>query len=252
MADQNEEMGRILERLHSLELRLSRLESALNLDGNKAFDKSEEQLQKTNSNLNADTLKEEEKGLESQIGRFGLAWLGNIVLLFGITFLAQYLMNLGHRDLSFLFGYLAAAVIFIMANYINKSIVHLSFILRMNALVLLFYFTVRLHFFSASPIIPDKLISIVSLMFLVALQRISTICSSCSVFCNDCSYPGGCHKFDTSSCDNYRSRNGISVQQVQVGATPGSNNLSYLHLFLFMAVWKSTFGSFHTDDHRIS
>jgi hypothetical protein len=170
MADQNEEMGRILERLHSLELRLSRLESALNLDDNKTFDKSEEKLQKTNLNLNADTLKEDEKGLESQIGRFGLAWLGNIVLLFGITFLAQYLMNLGHRDLSFLFGYLAAAVIFIMANYINKSVVHLSFILRMNALVLLFYFTVRLHFFSVSPIIPDKLISIVSLMLLVSLQ----------------------------------------------------------------------------------
>jgi hypothetical protein len=170
MADQNEEMGRILERLHSLELRLGRLESALNLADNKSFEKSEEQLQKTNSTLNANTLNEEEKGLESQIGRFGLAWLGNIVLLFGITFLAQYLINLGHRDLSFLFGYLASAVIFIMANYINKSNVHLSFIFRINAQVLLFYITVRLHFFSVSPIIPDKLISIVSLMFLVALQ----------------------------------------------------------------------------------
>jgi hypothetical protein len=170
MADQNEEMGRILERLHSLELRLGRLESALNLADNKSFEKSEEQLQKTNSTLNANTLNEEEKGLESQIGRFGLAWLGNIVLLFGITFLAQYMINLGHRDLSFLFGYLASAVIFIMANYINKSNVHLSFIFRINAQVLLFYITVRLHFFSVSPIIPDKLISIVSLMFLVALQ----------------------------------------------------------------------------------
>ncbi|MGD0753642.1 MAG: hypothetical protein ABR927_01165 [Bacteroidales bacterium] len=170
MADQNEEMGRIQERLHSLELRLGRMESALNLADNKSFEKSEEQLQKTDSTLNANTLKEEEKGLESQIGRFGLAWLGNIVLLFGIIFLAQYMMNLGHRDLSFLFGYLASAVIFIIANYINKSNVHLSFILRMNAQVLLFYITLRLHFFSISPIIPDKLISIVSLMFLVALQ----------------------------------------------------------------------------------
>ena len=52
---------------------------------------------------------EEEKGLESQIGRFGLAWMGNIVLLFGITFLTQYLINLGHQVAAVILGYIAAA-----------------------------------------------------------------------------------------------------------------------------------------------
>jgi hypothetical protein len=120
--------------------------------------------------VNADAENEEEKGLESQIGRFGLAWLGNIVLLFGIIFLSQYMVNLGYRFFSFLFGYVASAAIFFLANYIKKANVHLSFILKMNAQVLLFYLTVRLHFFSLSPLIPGKTISIVILLLLVALQ----------------------------------------------------------------------------------
>jgi hypothetical protein len=170
MADQNEEMEKIRKSLHSLELRLSRLESALNITDNGSYYRSEEHLQTVDQTLRTDTINEEEKGLESQIGRFGLAWLGNIVLLFGITFLAQYLMNLGYRILSFIIGYLASAVIFFLANYIKKTNVHLSFISRMNAQVLLFYITVRLHFFSVSPLIPDKTISIISLLLLVAVQ----------------------------------------------------------------------------------
>jgi hypothetical protein len=170
MADQNEEMEKIRKSLHSLELRLSRLESALNITDNESYYRSEEHLQTVDQTQRTDTINEEEKGLESQIGRFGLAWLGNIVLLFGITFLAQYLMNLGYRILSFIIGYLASAVIFFLANYIKKTNVHLSFISRMNAQVLLFYITVRLHFFSVSPLIPDKTISIVSLLLLVAVQ----------------------------------------------------------------------------------
>ena len=124
MADQNEETGKILERLHSLELRLSKLESALNIADNKHPDKSEEQIQDI-STLNANALNEEEKGLEAQIGRFGLAWLGNIVLLFGITFLTQYMMNLGHRFFSILFGYLASAAIFFTAKSINTGLLKL-------------------------------------------------------------------------------------------------------------------------------
>jgi len=79
-------------------------------------------------------------------------------------------MNLGYRFFSFLIGYIASASIFLLADYIKKANVHLAFIFRINVLVLLFYFTVRLHFFSFSPIIPGKIISIFMLLILVALQ----------------------------------------------------------------------------------
>ena len=170
MADQNEEMEKIRKSLQLLELRLSRLESVLNVTDDESMSGSEEHLQTVTATVNADAENEEEKGLESQIGRFGLAWLGNIVLLFGIIFLSQYMVNLGYRFFSFLFGYVASAAIFFLANYIKKANVHLSFILKMNAQVLLFYLTVRLHFFSLSPLIPGKTISIVILLLLVALQ----------------------------------------------------------------------------------
>jgi hypothetical protein len=170
MADQDEELEKIRKSLKSLELRLDRLESVLNITDNEPLPRSEELFETVDSSLNTNTSGEEEKGLESQIGRFGLAWLGNIVLFFGITFLTQYLMNLGYRFFSFLFGYFASAAIFFLANYIKKNNVHLAFIFRMNALVILFYISVRLHFFSVSPLISEKSISIVLLLLLVVLQ----------------------------------------------------------------------------------
>ena len=170
MADQNEEIEKILNSLKSVELRLSKLESALNITDSESIYISEKHQETVDPILNGVILNDEEKGIESRIGRFGLAWLGNIVLLFGITFLTQYMMNLGYRFFSFLIGYIASASIFLLADYIKKANVHLAFTFRINALVLLFYFTVRLHFFSFSPIIPGKIISIFMLLILVALQ----------------------------------------------------------------------------------
>lgn len=170
MADHEEEIGKILRSLHNLELRLSRVESALNIAKNENLSESDELLHEVDPKLNTDTVNEEEKGLESQIGRFGLAWLGNIVLFFGITFLTQYMMNLGYRFFSFMFGYLASAAIFFLSNYIKKTNSHLSFILMMNAQVLIFYLSVRLHFFTVSPIIPGKAIALIILLLIVVLQ----------------------------------------------------------------------------------
>lgn len=170
MADQEKEMGKIESRLNSLEFRLTRLESALINPDNENLYRSEVQIQTTDPSPISDTLNEEDKGLESQIGRFGLAWLGNIVLFFGITFLAQYLMVLGHWILSVILGYIAAVSIFFLANYLKKTNEHLAFMFKMNAQILFFYITLRLHFFSVTPIIPNRAISVILLLLLVALQ----------------------------------------------------------------------------------
>jgi hypothetical protein len=170
MADQNEEMEKILRRMHSLEVRLSRLETAFSTSDKESLHSSESPVNEVDQPENANALNEEELGLESQIGRFGLAWLGNIVLLFGITFLAQYMTNLGYRLFSFIFGYLAVAAIFFLANYLRKTNGHLSNIFRINAHILLFYITMRLHFFSDAPIVSGKTIAIAILLLLVAVQ----------------------------------------------------------------------------------
>ena len=168
MEDQDEKFERILKSLDSLEQRLSKLESAFSTTGEKSNIETIGQIYPDHQNLSTENLSDEEKGLESQIGRFGLAWLGNIVLLFGIIFLTQYMMNMGLGIIPVLFGYLASGAIFFLANHIKRSNVHMAFIFRINAQVLFFYITVRLHFFSGSPLIPQRSVSIIILLLIVA------------------------------------------------------------------------------------
>jgi hypothetical protein len=171
MADQDNELEKLKTRLESLELRLSRLEAGILIPEDKKVNVywSEAMPQSAGSSVSSQ-ISDEEKGIESQIGRFGLAWLGNIVLLFGITFLSQYLMILGLRFISILIGYIAAGSIFYLANYLKRTNKHLSFMLKMNAQILLFFVTMRLHFFTSSPLITNEKISVLLLLVLVAFQ----------------------------------------------------------------------------------
>jgi hypothetical protein len=175
MTEHENELDKIESRLKSLETRLARLESVLVKRERENTDYSEEQVQPSEVSLNSERTDEEEKGLESQIGQYGLAWLGNIVLLFGIIFLTQYLMIQGYRFPSVILGYLAGLSIFFLSNYLKRTNLHLSFMFKMNAEVLLFYVTLRLHFFSAAPILSNKTISVILLLFLIALQAYLSI-----------------------------------------------------------------------------
>src|SRR5664280_2635437 len=170
MTDRENELEKIESRLKSLEARLVRLESVLSIPGKDNSDYSAEQAQPVIVSPDSERTDEEEKGLESQIGQFGLAWLGNIVLLFGIIFLTQYLMIQDHLLLSVILGYLSALSIYFLSIYLKKTNLHLSFMFKMNAQVLLFYLTLRLHFFSATPMLSGKTIDLLLLFFLIALQ----------------------------------------------------------------------------------
>jgi hypothetical protein len=182
MANQENEMEKIENRLNSLEIRLARLESALIHPEKENILIYDEQVNAPHSTLIPDTLNEEDKGLESRIGRYGLAWLGNIVLLFGITFLAQYLTILGHPILSVILGYFAALSIFVLAIYLTKTNGHLSFMFKINAQVLLYYITLRLHFFSATPVITSKTFPVILLLLLIGLQVYMSIRDKSQVF----------------------------------------------------------------------
>ena len=65
MEDHEEEMGEILRKLNSLELRLSKLESILEITNNESLAETEEKPEEVDPLLNPGTLTEEEKGLES-------------------------------------------------------------------------------------------------------------------------------------------------------------------------------------------
>jgi hypothetical protein len=170
MKHQEYDMEIIEKRLNLLENRLAKLESLLlNPSGDNSFRLPYPEAAEAPGPIQELT-DDEEKGLESRIGRFGLAWLGNIVLLVGFIFLAEYLMILGHRYLSLVFGYLTAGSIFFLANYLKKSNGHLAFMFKINAQILLFFITLRLHYFSSSPVLQDSTVSSILLLLVIILQ----------------------------------------------------------------------------------
>jgi hypothetical protein len=176
MEDQDSAIEKINRHLESLELRLRRLESGIITTETTNSSPEDVKVQADNSALNiSEHPEEEESGFEYNIGRFGLAWLGNIVLLFGIIFLTQYLINIGYQFSSVILGYISATAIFILANYLKKADDYLAFTFKLNAQILLFYITIRLHFFSISPLIANSSICLLILLILVAFQSYLSI-----------------------------------------------------------------------------
>jgi len=169
MADKEIEPGGVERRLREIELRISRLESALEINADKVFNNESLYTADIPSSASGNFI-EEEKDLESRIGRYGLASMGNVVLFFGIAFLTQYLMNKGQSMASAILGYSSAIVIFFLARYLKKSNQSLAFMFKINGQVLLFFVTMRLHFFSLSPLIHQKVITIILLLMIIGYQ----------------------------------------------------------------------------------
>ncbi len=120
--------------------------------------------------------------LESHIGKYGLIWLGNIVLFFGISYFVQYLQVSGFKMLSPVFSYVLVAALFVLAYYLRNSHPYMAKIFNLNGYLLVFYVTLKLHFFTAEPIISNKILGLtlllivtVVLMFLSVRKKYSVL-----------------------------------------------------------------------------
>ena len=89
--------------------------------------------------------------IEFRVGEYGMAWLGNIVLLFGISFLVQYLQNSGYPIISVLTGYLSVAGIYAGCYFTRTSYSYLSKLFAYTGHLLVFYMAVHLHFLQNEP-----------------------------------------------------------------------------------------------------
>jgi len=103
-----------------------------------------------------ETAELDEAVIESRIGEHGLAWLGSLVLFFGIIFLMTFTTSLGYPVLSCVLGYGASTGVFILAYFLRRSFPHLVFMLNISGHLLLYYSTLRLYFFSVPPVVPVK------------------------------------------------------------------------------------------------
>ncbi len=103
--------------------------------------------------------------IEFGIGEYGMAWLGNIVLLFGITFLTQNLQNSGNTLFAVITGYASVAAIYAASFYAKRAYSYLSKLLFFNGHIILYYLTLRLYFFQEYPLIKNPAIVLILLIF---------------------------------------------------------------------------------------
>jgi len=168
----NEKIDAIQDYLQTLERRMRIIEDEIGLNPirDEADERASQTLERTKSKRKSD-----DNRIESGFGEKGLAWIGNIVLFFGIVFLVQYIQKQGYNNISIVFGYAVVACIFFLAKYLKKSYSTLSKTFNFTALVLLFYVSLRIHFFTTTPIITSTSITILILLMVVAFELVYSI-----------------------------------------------------------------------------
>lgn len=153
--------------LHALEMRIGKIEEHLEIE--EGLDSESGSIRQYRKEADAADA-EEEDGIEFKIGQFGLAWLGSIVILIGIAFSMTYTYSKGYSVLPSLLGYLAAAGFWLVAHRWRESLPHLSKMLKLVSFLLLYYTSLRLHYFAEVPLIGSKLISTLLIVAVIIVQ----------------------------------------------------------------------------------
>ena len=107
---------------------------------------------------------------ESNLGEYGLAWLGNIVLFFAIAFLWQFFNDAGKPVISLIVGVISVAGVFIMSHYLRKSFLYLSFIFNLFGFIILYYIILRLHFYTDKPLLANDVFVSILLLMIIGVQ----------------------------------------------------------------------------------
>lgn len=157
------EGNEIRNEINAIKIRLTQIEKALHLK----TAKEETTLNDDDSEFELNLSFAEKGNVESRIGEYGLAWLGNIVLLFGISFLIQYLKD---PLFSAIIGFVSVGIIYLASYYSRRSFSYLSRLFAYCGHLLLFYITLQLHFLTETPLIVNKTAGTGLLFIIVSFQ----------------------------------------------------------------------------------
>lgn len=167
----NSAYNELSEKLQALENRVIQLES----NSKRVYHSIEKDVESSGDGLDFKLYRKGNSQLESHFGEYGLAWLGNIVLFFGITFFVQYLQVIDYKILSAAFGFASIIGIFVLSHYLKDSNPHMTKIFRLNAYLLVYYLTLKLHFFTKNPIISNEVLGITLLVIVTAILMFISI-----------------------------------------------------------------------------
>ena len=167
----NSDFEKILERLYALEMRMETIETLVKSGKVPEPGWHPSAVAASQEPESDDELLVVDKvAIESKIGEYGLAWLGSLVLLFGIIFLMTFASSQGYPVLASALGYASAAGVFILAHFLRRSFPHMVFMLNISGHILIYYITLQLYFFSLHPLIPWKEVDLVLLMVAIGVQ----------------------------------------------------------------------------------
>lgn len=172
----SEKYNEIINKLDLLNNRIDRLESYLNLSDENFSDEvtSKKKDKKT---------EEEQTSIEFEIGQFWFAKLGIVVLAIGIAIILTLPFNNLPQFIPSAFGFVVTLILFGSSKLWNSSFNLISRYLFGSAFLLLFFSTLRLHYWGNNPIITSHLIEFIPLFIIASfLLYISITKSSIYLF----------------------------------------------------------------------
>ena len=151
----------LLEHVQNLEKRISKIETHLQI---------EEPVESLSLESTEEIIKEEKELLEFRIGEFWFAKVGIVILAVAIIFSLTLPYNNFSPVIPSLIGYLIVGLIFGISHYLKKSFEFVSRYLFGGGLLLLYFSTYRLHFFSPVPAISSISIELAVLLIVVCVN----------------------------------------------------------------------------------
>ena len=165
----NGELDQLKQRISDLEDRMTRMEESAVSPG---IQRAGRFLYQESTGKQVIQEKEASAGdsMESKVGEYGMAWMGNVVLLFGILFLSQYLQNNNQEIISLVFGFVSVGLVYLMGHLTRNSLPYMSRLFSYNGHLLLYIQAMRICLFPGSQIIENSFLGhAVVLLVLISL-----------------------------------------------------------------------------------
>ncbi|MBN2365640.1 MAG: DUF2339 domain-containing protein [Calditrichaeota bacterium] len=163
------EIMRLRNTVSKLEERISRIEARL-----KSQPVTYHEEEKTSSLLPRN-LGEAADSLELRIGRFWFAKAGIVVLAIGIVFLLTFPYSEWPAALPSLIGYLVVGGLQFLSYILRKNYDFLSRYILGGSLLLFYFSTLRLHFYSNNPAVENPLVLVFLLTICVIINLIISV-----------------------------------------------------------------------------
>ncbi|MDA3862167.1 MAG: hypothetical protein PF445_13185 [Melioribacteraceae bacterium] len=156
-----ESNDQIIKDLSDLNKRISRIESHLDISNQEYHDE-------TLPDKNNKKTEEEKKSLEFEIGQFWFAKAGIVVLALGIALVLSLPFDSFPSFIPSLFGFIIAIILFGVSKLWRNSFDLISRYLFGSAFLLLFFSTLRLHYWGNNPFITNLIIEAIPLLIIAS------------------------------------------------------------------------------------